>query len=116
MSSLSSCPACGSELVQPLRWQQQHSSADLLVDLRCPECFVVVQASHSAQEMKELDRRQAASREQIMAAYERAVTENMEAMSASLAEALARDLVGPDDFAPRSARRGPDPGSLPRAA
>src|SRR3954470_18718413 len=101
MSTLPACPACGSELVQPLRWQH-HGSGELLVDLRCPECFVVVQASHTAQEMKDLDRRQAASREQIVAAYERAVSENMEAMATSLREALARDLVDADDFAPRS--------------
>jgi erythromycin esterase-like protein len=112
MPSLPTCPGCGSELVQPLRWQQQ-SSGELLVELRCPECFVVMQACHTAQEMEELDRRQTASREQIQNAYDRAVAENMEATAASLHEALARDLVGPDDFAPRGGRRK---GRLPRAA
>src|ERR687890_283728 len=107
MPSLPTCPGCGSGLLQPLRWQQR-TPEELMVELRCPECFVVMQACHSAQEMEELDRRQSASREEIVAAYERAVTENMEATATSLREALARDLVGADDFAPR--------GRLPRAA
>jgi hypothetical protein len=88
----------------------------MIVELRCPECLVVTQASHSAQEMQEMDRRQSASRDELMAAYDRAVTENMEAMATSLREALARDLVGADDFAPRPARRPSGPDSLPRAA
>src|SRR3954447_26616722 len=112
MSSQPSCPSCGSGLVQPLRWQQR-SSGELLVELRCPECFVVTQACHTAKEMQELDRRQNASRDQIVAAYERTVAENMEALAANLAEAFARDLVGADDFAPRVRRRPGGAGSLP---
>jgi hypothetical protein len=115
MSILATCPSCGSELVQPLRWQQQ-PGGELLVELRCPECFVVTQTCHTPKEMQELDRRQSASREQIVAAYERAVAENMEALAASLAEAFARDLVDADDFAPRVRRRSGGADSLPRAA
>jgi hypothetical protein len=100
------CPSCGSELLQPLRWQQQGTD-ELLVELRCPECHVVMQACHTSEEMQALDRRQAASREQIVAAYEQAVAESMEALATNLREALERDLVGADDFAPRR---------LPRAA
>jgi len=115
MTLLPSCPGCGSDLVQPLRWHQR-TAAELLVELRCPECFVVMQACHTPKEMEELDRRQSAGREQIVTAYERAVAENMEAMASSLHEALERDLVGPDDFAPRMHRPGTGPGTLPRAA
>jgi hypothetical protein len=110
---LATCPSCGSDLVQPLRWRRQ-DEGDLLVELRCPECFVVMQASHTPAEMQALDRRQAASREQILEAYERAVAESMEELAGTLREALARDLVSADDFAPRPARRLP--GWLPRAA
>jgi hypothetical protein len=63
--------------------------------------------------MAALDRSQAASREVITAAYERAVAENMEALADALREGFARDLVGADDFAPRPARRRT---ALPRAA
>ena len=112
MPALQACPSCGSDLVQPLRWQQR-KDGELLVELRCPECYVVMQACHTPQEMEELDRRQTASREQIVAAYERSVAESMEALARSLTAALERDLVGPDDFAPRPPRR---PGDLPKAA
>jgi hypothetical protein len=96
--------------VQPLRWQQR-KSGELLVELRCPECYVVMQACHTPSEMEALDRRQTASRDQISAAYEQAVAESMEALADQLHEAFARDLVTADDFAPR---RRPRP--LPRAA
>jgi uncharacterized Zn finger protein len=99
---LPTCPSCGSDLVQPLR-SQKDEGGDLLVELRCPECFVVMQACHTAAEMAELDRRQTASREQIVAAYERSVAESMSQLADTMAEALARDLVGPDDFAVRRA-------------
>jgi hypothetical protein len=50
--------------------------------------------------MAELDRRQSEWREEIVAAYERSVTESMEALAACLVPALDRDLIGADDFAP----------------
>lgn len=109
------CPSCGSDLVQPLRWEQRRRD-ELLVELRCPECYVVMQASHTAAEMEELDRRQTACRDQIRAAYDQAVTESMESLADALREALARDLVGADDFAPRRRRPPSGPGTLPRAA
>jgi hypothetical protein len=56
--------------------------------------------------MADLDRRQTEWREEIVAAYERSVTENMEALVACLVPALEGDLIGADDFAlpPRRAR------------
>lgn len=98
MPAPSTCPDCGSDLVQPLRTEKR--GADLLVELRCPECFAVTRVGHTAQEMAALDRRQCASRDQIVAAYERSVAESMAALADTLAEAFARDLLGPDDFAP----------------
>ena len=100
MSPLPSCASCGSRLVQPLRWKQR-PAGDVLVELRCPECFVVAQAAHTTEQMAVLDRDQAACREVLVAAYEQAVAENMAALADALHEALARDLVGADDFAPR---------------
>jgi hypothetical protein len=82
----------------------------VLVDLRCPECLAWMQASFTKADMKELDRLQTAGREEIQCAYEDQVAEAMEALIACLQAALALDLVGPDDFAPRPLRR------LPRAA
>ena len=99
MTALSECPSCGSELIQPLRWEQR-PDGEVLVELRCPECFTFMHASHTQAEMAELDRRQSRSREQIVNAYEQTVEANMTALVNDLHEALERDLVGPDDFRP----------------
>jgi hypothetical protein len=96
--ALSSCPSCGSIFLQPLRCEPQ-GDQDVLVDLRCPECMTHLQAPYSRADMAELDRRQSEWRDEIVAAYERSVTENMEALAACLVPALDRDLIGADDFA-----------------
>jgi hypothetical protein len=75
----------------------------MLVDLRCPECFMWMQECCSRAELAELDKRQASWRELLVDAYERSVTESMEALAVCLAAALERDLVCADDFAPRRA-------------
>ena len=63
-----------------------------------------MQANCSKGELAELDRRQAASREQMVDAYARSVTESMEALADCLGQAFELDLVDADDFA-RAARR-----------
>ena len=73
----------------------------MLVDLRCPECFTWMQECCSRAELAALDRRQTAWRELLVDAYERSVTESMEALAVCLGAALELDLVGADDFAPR---------------
>ena len=85
-----------------------------MVDLRCPECHTWMQGCFSRADMKEFDRLQTAGREEIQSAYEVQVSEAMEALIGCLQAALALDLVGPDDFAPRPLRRRSLP--LPRAA
>jgi len=74
---------------------------DVVVDLRCSDCMTRLRVALSREDMAELDRCQAAWREEIVAAYERSVSESMEALAAILVPALALDLVGADDFAPR---------------
>ena len=101
--ALSACPSCDSPFLQPLRCEQKGDEEDVLVDLRCPECLTHLQAPYSRADMAELDRRQTAWREEIVAAYERSVTESMEALAACLVPALEGDLIGADDFAPRRA-------------
>jgi hypothetical protein len=73
----------------------------MMVDLRCPECFTWMQECCSRRELAELDKLQAARRELMVDAYERSVTESMEALAVCLGAALDLDLVGADDFAPR---------------
>jgi hypothetical protein len=104
--ALSACPSCDSRFLQPLRCEPK-GEAELLVDLRCPECMTRLQAPFSRAEIAELDRRQAEWREEIVAAYERSVTDSMEALIACLVPALAQDLIGADDFAGTSRLRQP---------
>jgi hypothetical protein len=75
----------------------------MVVELRCPECQIWLQACCSRLELAELDKRQAATRELMVDAYERSVAESMEALADCLAAALELDLVDADDFAPRRA-------------
>jgi hypothetical protein len=102
--ALSECPSCGSDFLQPLRCEAQ-GEEDVLVDMRCPECMTHLQAPYSRADMAELDRRQSEWRDEIVAAYERSVAESMEALAACLVPALAQDLIGADDFAPRRLAR-----------
>ena len=99
---MSLCPSCGSCLLQPLR-SRPGKGGEMLVELRCPECFMWMQECCTRAELAELDKRQAAWRELLVEAYERSVTESMEALAVCLGAALALDLVDADDFAPRKA-------------
>ena len=97
--ALSACPSCGSSFLQPLSCEPKGSTSEV-VDLRCPDCLTHLQAPFKRADMAELDRMQTEWREEIVAAYERSVTESMEALAACLVPALDRDLIGADDFAP----------------
>ena len=87
---------------------EAQETGDVIVDLRCSDCMIWLQVPFTATDMEELDRCQAEWREEIVAAYERSVSESMEALAAILGRALEQDLVGADDFAPLRprARRG----------
>jgi hypothetical protein len=100
VTALCLCPSCGSALLQPLR-SQAAKGDNMTVELRCPECFTWVQETCTRDELAELDKRQAAWRERLVDAYERSVTESMEALAVCLGAALELDLVGADDFAKR---------------
>src|SRR4051794_41560205 len=101
---LTLCPSCGSGFLQPLRCEAK--SADVvMVELRCSDCMTWLKAPHTKADMRELDRRQAEFRAEIVAQYVRSVAESMEALAACLGPALALDLVSADDFAPSRAAR-----------
>jgi hypothetical protein len=102
MAALVVCPGCGSALLQPLRSRPDAHGA-MIVDLRCPECFMWMQANCTKGELVELDRVQAASRKLMVDAYARSVAESMEALADCLGQAFELDLVDADDFARRRA-------------
>jgi threonine synthase len=82
-----------------MRCEVQEADDAVSVALRCSDCMTWLEVSLSRTEMEELDRCQAEWREEIVAAYERSVSESMEALAAILGPALEQDLVGADDFA-----------------
>lgn len=100
MQITDACPSCRSHLLQPLRWVQL-PGGDLDVRLRCPECETCFRVDFTPAAMRDLDLRQTAGREQLVAAYEEMVNDSMEALASSLTAAFARDLLTADDFAPR---------------
>ena len=103
MAKLTTCPSCASPYLQPMRCEV---SGDVVqVSLRCSDCMIWLEVPFTRKEMEELDRCQAEWREEIVAAYERSVSENMEALAAVLGPALERDLLGADDFATPRQRR-----------
>ena len=103
MAALRVCPGCGSNLLQPLRSRPSSGGVEMLVDLRCPECFMWMQECCTRADLADLDKRQAACRAQLVDAYERSVAESMAALADCLGAALELDLVDADDFAPRKA-------------
>jgi hypothetical protein len=94
-----------------MRCEVQESD-EVLVDLRCSDCMTCFQVPLTREDMAELDRCQTEWREEILAAYERSVSESMEALAAVLGPALQLDLLGADDFA--VSRPPPPGGSSPR--
>jgi hypothetical protein len=100
---LSRCPVCDSRLVQPLGWQER-SQGRLQLDLRCPECFARMRGVFAAEDVAALDADMQAARATISEAHASCVRDNMSELADRLAQALALDLVGPDDFATFPAR------------
>jgi hypothetical protein len=96
----STCPHCGSDFLQPLRCEAKDEEV-VLVELRCAQCMVWLSEPHSRAEIRELDRRQAELRQLLLDAYERSVSESMDALATLFGVALELDLIGADDFAPR---------------
>jgi hypothetical protein len=103
VAAMTICPRCGSPFLQPLRCEAKGSDV-VVVELRCPDCMTWLKAPHTRADMRELDRRQAEYRAEIVAQYERLVTESMEALAACWGRALELDLLGADDFAVTPAR------------
>src|SRR5205085_8828140 len=103
VAALSTCPSCGSAFLQPLRCESKGDD-EVMVELRCSDCLIRLQALYTRADMRELDRRQSEWRAAIVAEYERSVSESMQALAACLGPALQLDLVSADDFAVRQRR------------
>ena len=108
VARLTTCPSCASPYLQPMRCEGSDGDG-VVVSLRCSDCMTWLEVPFTREEMAELDRCQAEWREEIVAAYERSVSESMEALAEILGPALEQDLLGADDFGrqpPRAKRAG----------
>jgi predicted amidophosphoribosyltransferase len=94
------CPNCGSAFLQPLRCETRGEDL-VLVELRCADCMTWLSEPYTRSEVRELDSRQGEWRQALLDAYERSVTESMDALATLFGAALALDLIDADDFAPR---------------
>jgi hypothetical protein len=98
---LCECPHCSSRFVHPTQWQA-HPDGAISLHLRCPECLVAMEGTFPACRVRELDRELSSGRAAVRESYERLVRRHMYQELQSLRNALARDLIGPDDFLPRN--------------
>ncbi|CAA9474552.1 MAG: hypothetical protein AVDCRST_MAG69-325 [uncultured Solirubrobacteraceae bacterium] len=97
------CPACRSTLLHPQRLRPG-DAPETTVDLRCAECSEWTHGTYAPSELAELDRERLAGRLALVQAYELCVSQSMERFADSFGDALRRDLLGPDDFAPHRTR------------
>jgi hypothetical protein len=98
---LCECPHCSSRYVHPTQWQAEPDGA-ISLHLRCPECLTAMYGTFPAGRVRELDRELSSGRAAVRDSYERLVRRHMYQELQALRNALARDLIGPDDFLPRN--------------
>ena len=101
---LSECPHCASPYVQPTDGKALPDGRVALT-LRCPDCSSWMSGTFSAERVRELDRQLSSGRAALRTSYERTVKRNMAGELRMFAAALARDLIGPDDFSGRCGAR-----------
>jgi hypothetical protein len=95
-----SCTACASELLQLEAWRER-GAGGMTLRLRCPECHARVVRNLDAQEAARVDDALSQARLEMVAFYEAVLRTNLAHEAELLATAFERDLIGPDDFAPR---------------
>ncbi len=93
------CNACASDLLQLEAWRERGGGA-LTLRLRCPECDARTVRDISAGDAARVDDALSGARLEMVAFYEAVVRSNICFEADLLAQALALDLIGPDDFAP----------------
>lgn len=74
----------------------------MTIELRCPECLSMRSGTFAPERVRELDRVLVRGRSELRALYGRMVRDNMYRELQALSRGLALDLIGPDDFLPRT--------------
>jgi hypothetical protein len=91
------CPSCSSDLVQPAQWFEQ-GEGRWHVDLRCPECEWWGRGSFSQSEVDDFDEQLDRGAQELIEDLRSLTRANMEDEADNFAQALACDVILPEDF------------------
>jgi transcription elongation factor Elf1 len=92
------CPECGSNLVQPTRWEQTASRGHWRLWRRCPECEWRADGIHGEGEIDAYDEVLDDGTEAVASKLAELELERMSQMVEVFSTALAADLISADDF------------------
>lgn len=92
------CPRCGSDLVQPTRWEQTDKRGHWHLWRRCPECEWCSDGVHDEGEIDAFDEALDDGAEALAAELRELEREGMRQIADVFAAALAADLISADDF------------------
>jgi hypothetical protein len=92
------CPGCGSNLVQPTRWEQTASRSHWRLWRRCPECEWRTDGVYGEREIDAYDEVLDDGTEAVATKLEELERERMLQLAEAFATALDADLIGADDF------------------
>jgi hypothetical protein len=97
-AGLHACPQCGSNLVQPTRWEQTASRSHWRLWRRCPECEWRTDGVHGEPEIDAYDEVLDDGAEAIATRLEEFERESMCRVVEAFSTALAADLITAEDF------------------
>jgi len=92
------CTECGSNLVQPTRWEQTAKRGHWRLWRRCPECEWRSDGIHGEAEIDAFDEALDDGAEALAVELRELEHEGMRAIAETFAAALAADLITADDF------------------
>jgi hypothetical protein len=91
------CPRCGSELVQPIQWGEV-SDRHVELTLHCPNCNWTRHGNYDEEQVTEFEDRLDDGVAAVLGDLRRLTNANMADEIDRFADALALDLILPEDF------------------
>src|SRR5262249_23611160 len=92
------CASCGSDLVQPTRWEQAGGRGQWRLWRRCPECEWSCDSVFGEREIDAYDEELDAGTRALTDVLHQLERENMQQVAESFAAAMQADLLTADDF------------------
>jgi hypothetical protein len=92
------CPACGSDFVHPVSWHAADDRSWWML-LHCGDCHLWGEETFSNEVADRFDRALDRAQAEIAGAADRLSRERLSEQADAFAVALARNLIGADDFA-----------------